>query len=193
MRRRTAAAGVAVLAALAGCSSAGSSGPATLPAVTATPDLQGLLSQPVAQPRHCPPHTNGETTGRQSPWLGSVDLSVFAGRRDSPARLRAIGTYLRKQPLVRRLYFESQREAYREFQRLYTCSARLTPDRLPASWRVVLAPGTTVDERDALVARAQLLPGVQVVACDPSLPCVDVVRSVDPALTAPARSSRSAR
>jgi cell division protein FtsX len=71
---------------------------------------------------------------------------------------------------VATVYFESQAEAYAEFQRLYTCSANYRPGTIPASYRLVLDHLTHVD-RDALVRRIRALPGVAEVSCDPSDPC----------------------
>lgn len=186
--RYAVAAGLLV-AALAGCGGSGSSGSASdasavLPTIVVAPNIKALLAQPIAMPRVCAAGSNTTSSGRSSPWTHTVDVSVYAKPSDSPRQLRALGRTLRRQPRVLREYFESQTEAYREYQRLYTCSAAIKPHELPASWRLVLTAGTTVGQRNALVAKAQLLPGVDVVACDPSRPCVDVVRSVDPTITA---------
>jgi hypothetical protein len=177
-------AAVISLSCLAGCGGGSAAGPApaVLPTIRVTPDLQRLLAEPIARPRRCGSR-DGVTSGQESPWLGTVDVSIFGKLTDTARQLRAIGAFVRRQPRVQSLYFESRREAYREFQRLYTCSADVRPAEIPASWRVVMAPGTTVAERNALVGTAQRLPGVDVVSCPPTLPCVDIVRSAEPSLT----------
>jgi cell division protein FtsX len=84
---------------------------------------------------------------------------------------------LRRSPSVESIYYESQAEAYAEFQRLYTCWARVPRSQTPASYRVKLEPTATIAQRDALIGHLLRQPGVDTVSCDPSLPCTDVVRS----------------
>lgn len=195
-RRAATAAGLTAVAALtaAGCSSSGGT-PNPLSAVHGTPNIRALLAQPVATPSVCPSTQNGTTSGRASPWVGTVDVSVYLKLTDRGSAVAALGARLRREPLVAKVYFESKREAYAEFARLYTCSAQVKPGQLPASYRVVLRSGATVGQRNALVARLQQDPAVRIVACDPSAPCVGVVRSVDPSITArpSARPRRSPR
>lgn len=182
---------------VAGCaSSSGGGAPSPLSRIHGSPDLAGLLAQPAASPSVCPSNRNGTSTGRASPWVGTVDVSIYLKRADTPAQVRAVGATLRRDPLVARVYFESAHEAYREFQRLYTCWSQVRAGDLPASYRIVLVKGATIGERNTLVARLQRDPAVTLVACDPSAPCVAVVRSVDPSLTAepsPVRPPRSRR
>lgn len=161
-----------VLALLAGCSS---SHPPLPPshAVHGHPDLAAFLALPVATPSACASKVNGTTVGRRTPWVGTVDVSVFLKPDASVEQLRAKVAAL---PDVATVFVETKEQAYAEFQRLYTCSADISPSALPASLRLVL---TTLDlgQRDELVKQLLRLPGVDDVSCDPSAPCVDVVRS----------------
>ena len=135
------------------------------------PDLAGFLRLPVASPSSCPANVNGTTAGRRSPWVGTVDVSVFLTATAPLDRLHATVAAL---PDVAAVFDETSAQAYAEFQRLYTCSAGVPPSAVHASLRLVLA---TLDltQRDALVRRLLHLPGVETVSCDPSAPCVDVV------------------
>lgn len=143
------------------------------------PDLAGFLRLPVASPSVCPPNVNGTTSGRRSPWVGTVDVSVFLDDDASLATLRAKVAAL---PDVAAVFTETSGQAYAEFQRLYTCSAAVPSSAVHASLRLVLA---TVDlaKRDDLVTQLLRLPGVETASCDPSAPCVDVVRSASPGPT----------
>jgi hypothetical protein len=173
MRRAGLAAGTLATLLLAGCGHA--SGGSRSAEVRTLPDIQAFLRDPVATPSSCPA-TDAQSTGLRSPWAGHVDVSVFLTRRESPAWWR-LGRYLEHVPIVKAVYFESPKEAYQEFQRLYTCWAQVPRSQTPASFRVVLIPTATIGQRDALVARLLRRPEVDTVSCDPSLPCVDVVRS----------------
>lgn len=137
------------------------------------PDLAGFLALPVATPSTCPPDENGTTAGRRSPWVGTVDVSVFLTAGAQVSRLRDQVAAL---PDVAAVFVETGEQAYAEFQRLYTCSAGVPSSAVHASLRLVL---TTLDlgQRDDLVKRLLGLPGVETVSCDPSAPCVDVVRT----------------
>lgn len=143
------------------------------------PDLGAFLRLPVATPSACPPDENGTTAGRRSPWVGTVDVSVFLTVDTPSAELRRTVAAL---PDVAAVYAETSAEAYAEFQRLYTCSAAVPPSAVHASLRLVLA-STNVTQRDELVTRLLRLPGVETVSCDPSAPCVDVVRGASPSPT----------
>lgn len=167
---------VAVAAILAvGCSSPHSSPPANN-AVHGHPDLAGFLALPVASPSVCPPNVNGTTAGRRSPWVGTVDVSVFLA---ADASLPELKEQVAALPDVAVVFAETSAQAWAEFQRLYTCSAAVAPSAVHASLRLVLA---TLDlaRRDELVKQLLALPGVETVSCDPSAPCVDVVRSASP-------------
>lgn len=175
MRLRGVATALAVVAGsspLAGCSSSQPPLPASH-AVHGHPDLDGFLALPVATPSACPPDVNGTTAGRRSTWVGTVDVSVFLKPDAALDKLRATVAAL---PDVAAVFAETSAQAYAEFQRLYTCSAGVPASAVHASLRLVLA---TLDlaKRDDLVTRLVRLPGVDTVSCDPSAPCVDVVRS----------------
>jgi hypothetical protein len=135
------------------------------------PDLNAFLRLPVATPSACGGKISGSTAGRRSPWVGTVDVSVYVETSASADQVRALGDALRGFAQVRTVYFEPADQAYAEFQRLYTCSADVTPAAIPASYRLVLRT-TTRPERDALVTRVRSLTGVASVSCDPSSPCL---------------------
>lgn len=160
----------ALLAAAAGCGGSSAGG-----AARQAPDLAAFLQLPVASPSVCPPNVSGSTVGRRSPWVGHVDVSVFVQPSTPPARLAALRAELTALPAVRTVYVESQAQAHAEFARLYTCSAQVPIAQTPASYRLVLR-AVTRPVRDDLVRRILVMPGVETVSCDPSSPCVDVVR-----------------
>jgi len=148
-------------------------GSAPTPAATGrpAPDLAAFLRLPVATPSACPANQHGSASGRRSPWAGRVDVSVFVSDRAKPAVVRRLGALLRAEADVERVYAESRAQAYAEYQRLYTCSAAVPSDAVPASYRLVLAHVTQA-RRDALVRVVKVLPGVAAVSCDPSDPCL---------------------
>jgi len=141
------------------------------PQTRKAPDLQGFLRLPVATPSACGGKVSGSTAGHRSPWVGTVDVSVFLRASASPAQVTGLNAKLAALPGVTKVYFESADEAYAEFQRLYTCSADVPRSAVPASYRLVLAKMTR-DKRDALVTTIRQLPGVESVSCDPSSPCL---------------------
>jgi hypothetical protein len=166
------------VAALAGCG--GSSTPSVSPGVRTPPSLAAFFGEPPATPSSCPSTANGTSDGRSSPWVGHVDVSVFLKTSATPRSVRRVGASLRKAATVQRVYFESRAKAYAEFQRLYTCWAEVPSSATPPSYRVVLTPTATIGQRNTLVARLLHDPAVDTASCDPSLPCVDVVRSAQP-------------
>lgn len=125
----------------------------------------------MATPSACAGKVSGSTVGRRSPWVGTVDVSVFLRGSASAADVRALQSQLAALPGVTKVYFESADEGYAEFQRLYTCSADVPRSAVPASYRLVLATMTRAD-RDALVTRIRAMPPVESVSCDPSSPCL---------------------
>jgi hypothetical protein len=141
------------------------------------PNLSAFLQLPVATPSSCPSNVAASASGRQSPWVGRVDISVFVTSAATAPVVKRLGSFLRHAHLVDKLYFESQAQAYAEFQRLYTCSTSVSRSQTPASYRVVLLPGVTFGVRNTFVARVLRQPGVDTVSCDPSVPCVNVVNS----------------
>jgi hypothetical protein len=170
------------LVVLASCSG-GSSAPATSPTAARLPPaqtFQDFLRLPTATPSACPSTQNGTTVGRASPWVGTVDVSVFVRPHATTAQVHALGTYLRSDPQVQSAFFESQHQAYEEFQRLYTCWTSVPKDQAPASYRVLLFRTATLATRDLLVHRLIKQPVVDSVSCDPSVPCVNVVESTTP-------------
>ena len=150
---------------LVGCAG-GSSGPKRH-----APDLTAFLRLPVATPSACGHKVSGATAGRRSPWAGNIDVSVFLEPSATAAQVSALGDQLRAMPQVRTVYFESAEQAYAEFQRLYTCSADVPRDAVPASYRLVLT-ALKRPQRDALVTELRGLPAVSSVSCDPSSPCL---------------------
>src|SRR3954469_15912200 len=152
-----------------GIACSGSSSPANT--TKTPPDLAKFLRLPVATPSSCPSGVNGSTAGRRSPWVGHVDVSVYVAEGVDAATRRSLYDALVHEPHVARVYTETRREAYAEFQRLYTCSAQVPRSAVPASYRLTLE-GVTTPQRDALVRVIYRLPGVSSVSCDPSSPCV---------------------
>jgi cell division protein FtsX len=135
------------------------------------------LNQPVASPSTCPSNVNGTTIGRSSPWVGTVDVSVFLRPNVTTQQVLKIANDLRTDPLVQTVYFESARQAYQEFERLYTCWTAVPRSQTPASYRLVLVPNATLATRDLLVRRLAKQPAVDTVSCDPTVPCVNVLPS----------------
>jgi hypothetical protein len=177
-RLRLISAGVALL--VTGCGGA-SSGPTTPSLLQRpTPDLRAFLKLPVATPSACPSQANGTTVGRQSPWVGTVDVSVFLHAGATTHQILKTGNDLRSDPLVQTVYFESAKQAYQEFQRLYTCSAGVARSQTPPSYRLELVPTATLAARDLLVRRLARQPAVDTVSCDPTVPCVNVLPSRSP-------------
>ena len=103
--------------------------------------------------------------------MGTVDVSVYVEPSATAADIGSLGAQLRALPQVKSAYFESAAQAYAEFQRLYTCSADVSPSAVPASYRLVLRT-LTRPARDALVTKLRGLPSVASVSCDPSSPCL---------------------
>jgi hypothetical protein len=169
---RAAALTIAVAIACAGCSGSAST-PTTAPSTSPrhAPQLARFLALPVATPSACPSGTNATTTGRSSPWAGTIDASVFITPTSTPRRIRLLGERIRRNPLVRATYYESSRQAYQEFQRLYTCWASVSREQTPASYRLVLSRTATVADRDQLVRDLVSQPDVEEVSCAPALPC----------------------
>ena len=158
---------LAVAAVTAGCGGGSASKTAARP----SPDLSAFLRLPVATPTACSGTVSGSTVGRRSPWVGTVDVSVFVEGSASPADVKTLGHTLTGLDGVRHVYFESSDEAFAEFSRLYTCSADVNRSLIPASYRLVLAPMKR-PVRDALISRIRGLPAVKSVSCDPSSPCL---------------------
>jgi hypothetical protein len=169
---------LAVLA--AGCGSSASTGHRGAVIQPSAPRIKAFLKLPVATPSRCPSNVSGKTSGRISPWVGHVDISVFLNAHASPSRVAPLGLRLQANPAVLHVYYESKAEAFEEFQRLYTCSAGTPHSQVPASFRVVLKQGTTVAARNRIVGATVREPAVETVSCDPSNPCVDIVQSANP-------------
>jgi hypothetical protein len=166
---------VAVLLAAGVSACGGSSSPSPTPTTRSTPDLAAFLALPVATPSACPSTANGQSAGRPSPWAGTVDVSVFVRSKATVADVRALGRTLRNDPLISKVYFESRRQAYREFQRLYKCWSSVPRSLTPASYRLVLVSGISSADRDRLVGRLAGLDAVDGVSCDASVRCLAVV------------------
>jgi hypothetical protein len=164
---------------VSGC---GSSGANPNPSVvsSAAPNFSAFLRLPLATPSACPSNVSGSTDGRTSVWAGRVDLSVFVSLATSTGQTLKLGDLLRSNPLVQSVYFESQRQAYEEFQRLYTCWASVPRSQTPASYRVDLQPSVSITQRDALVSRLARMPDVDTVSCNPIIPCTSSLPSESP-------------
>lgn len=174
MRRPAAAAVVALGLCLAGCG--GGSAPKAPPGVRTPPSIAALLRQPIATPSICPSEA-AQSTGLRSPWSGHVDISVYLKPSARTSTVTRLARELNRTTIVQRVYYESRAEAFAEFQRLYTCWGQVPRSQVPASYRIVLIPTATISQRNTLVAQMLHQPGVDSASCDPTLPCVDVVRS----------------
>lgn len=137
------------------------------------PDLAAFLRLPVATPSACP-SSNGSASGRRSPWVGHVDVSVFVADGATAASRRTLYDALVAEPQVAHVYTETKAQAYEEFQRLYTCSAQVPRSAVRASFRILLDTGVTTPQRDALVRAIYRLPAVGDVSCDPFSPCTNI-------------------
>lgn len=175
--RRLSGAGtpLAALTALVTTLAACGASPPHLGGARTPPDLAAFLRLPVATPSTCPGNVGGSASGRRSPWVGHVDISVFVSDRATADTVGGLGARLRALPHVRTVYFESRQQAYAEFRRLYTCSATVSPSQVPASYRLVL-DRVAKRQRDAVARAAVRLPGAEEVSCDPSSPCTDIRR-----------------
>ena len=73
---------------------------------------------------------------------GAVEISMFLHKDISPEQIDEISTALHDNPLVQEVIYESQDDAYRNAQKLFKNDPELlealTPDDLPASFRVKL-------------------------------------------------------
>jgi len=163
-----------LVAAAATVTACGGSSTPTLAKKT-PPDLAAFLRLPVATPSSCP-SAPASGTGRRSPWVGHVDVSVFVADRTSAETRRALHDALVSEAHVAHVYTETKREAWEEFRRLYTCSDQVPRSALPASYRLVLDQ-VTLPQRDDLVRQIYRLKGVRSITCDPSAPCTTVRRS----------------
>jgi hypothetical protein len=165
--------------ALTGCGKSPSA-PTSPPGVRAAPHLAAYLRLSVATPSTCTSEDASTFEQRRSPWVGTVDVSVYLATSAKPAAINRIGRMLHRAEIVEHTYFESRDEAFKEFQRTYTCWEQVPRSQIPASYRAVLLPTTTITQRNALVAALVRQTGVDSVSCDPSLPCTDIVRSAKP-------------
>lgn len=160
---------------------------------SAAPNLQAFLKLPVATPSACPSNVSGSTDGRTSVWAGRVDMSVFLSLSATTGQVLKLGDTLRSSPLVQTVYFESKKQAYEEFQRLYTCWASVPRSQTPASYRVDLKPAVSITARDALVSRIARLRDVDTVSCNPVIPCTSSLPSAAPSVTATTGASGTMR
>ena len=83
-------------------------------------------------------------------WQGGIEFIVFLQPDVSQEQADAVGRELKDNPDVKDVKFVDKQQAYDEFKLLFRNSPELvdtvTPDILPASWRVV--PSNTDPERD---------------------------------------------
>jgi hypothetical protein len=147
---------------------------------SAAPNFNAFLRLPVATPSVCPSNVSGSTDGRTSVWAGRVDMSVFMSPTASTSATLAIGNTLRGDSRVQTIYYESKKQAYEEFARLYTCWAAVPRSQTPASYRVDLKSTVSLAERNDLVTTISRLPDVDTVACNPVVPCITELPSPTP-------------
>jgi hypothetical protein len=175
---------LAVALLVVGC---GASSSPTTPVVAprGAPDLAAFLKLPVATPSSCPSNVSGSTSGRSSPWVGYVDVSIFLKGSATTTQTLRLGNTLRADPEIKTVYYESRKQAYEEFQRLYTCWTSVPRSQTPASYRVVLYPTVTIGERNVLVASLVHQHDIDSISCNPTAPCTNIVAPPN------TRSSRS--
>jgi hypothetical protein len=180
-----------VAVAVTGCGG-GSSATDPNPSVvsTAAPNLEAFLRLPVATPSACPSNVSGSTDGRTSVWAGRVDLSVFVSLSASTRQTLKLGNLLRADSRVRAVYYESKKQAYEEFQRLYTCWTSVPRSQTPASYRVDLLATVSITERNVLVAHLARMSDVDTVSCNPIIPCTS---SLPPATSSPSPQANTMR
>jgi hypothetical protein len=164
----------------AGCGGSPSSPTPSSVVARTPPDLAAFLKLPVATPSSCPSNVSGSTFGRSSPWVGHVDVSIFLSPSATTRQTLKLGNTLRADHDVETAYFESTRQAYEEFQRLYTCWTSVPRSQTPASYRVVLYPTVTIGARDELVARLIKQHDIDSISCNPTLPCTSIVAPPTP-------------
>lgn len=170
-----------VAVAATGCGG-GSSGKAANPSIVSAPapNLAAFLKLPVATPSACPSNVSGSTVGRTSVWAGRVDLSVYVSLSASPGQTLMLGNLLRADPRVQTVFYESKKQAYEEFQRLYTCWTTVARSQTPASYRVDLMPTVSIAARNDLVAQLARRSDVDSVACNPIIPCTSALPATSP-------------
>jgi FtsX extracellular domain len=179
-----------VAIALSGCGSSSRSDSNPSVVSSAAPNFGAFLQLPLATPSVCPSNVSGSTDGRTSVWAGRVDLSVFVKLAATASQTRKLHDLLHSNPLVQSVYFESKKQAYAEFQRLYTCWASVPRSQTPASYRVDLQPSVSITQRNALVSQLARMPDVDTVSCNPIIPCTSSLPSATPTVTPAAGTMR---
>src|SRR5207249_2533495 len=91
-----------------------------------------------------------------------VEVSVFLTNEVSPAQQQHIGDLLTAMPEVKQVTYESKEQAYQNFQHIFKDQPSLvnnvTPDALPASFRVTLKDP---EQFQVVAARLQGQPGIE--------------------------------
>lgn len=94
-------------------------------------------------------------------WENKVELNVFLRDEITPEQTKDLGAQISGMPEVRKVYFESKQEAFKEYKRMFKESPAITenvdPDALPASYRIKLKDPKTAE---AVAARLKGRPGV---------------------------------
>jgi hypothetical protein len=183
---------LAAMAVLASGCGGSSSNPNPSVVASAAPNLSAFLRLPVATPSACPSNVSGSTDGRTSVWAGRVDLSVFVSQSATTGQTLKLGDLLRSNSLVADVYFESKKQAYEEFQRLYTCWTSVPRSATPASYRVDLQPTVSITQRNQLVSQLARMPDVDTVSCNPVIPCTSSLPSTSPTAATPSASGAAA-
>ena len=79
-------------------------------------------------------------------WSDKIEVSVFLARQITPEQRDSIRAQLQSQPVVERVYYESQQQAYDRFREQFKDSPdmihNVTPGILPESFRVKLRDPT---------------------------------------------------
>ncbi len=96
-------------------------------------------------------------------WQDGVEFIVFISPDATGDQLDAVGSSLEENPLVERVSFFDQEQAYAEFSEMFADSPDMvetvTPDILPPSFRVVPINADTASVEE-LVAQYEVQPGV---------------------------------
>lgn len=97
-------------------------------------------------------------------WRGGVETIIFLDPSASESVVTSVGKELRDNPLVSKVSFVSQQDAYGEFAEMFSDSPELVKsigsEALPSSWRVVPVRDATTSEIESIGERWQGAPGV---------------------------------
>jgi cell division transport system permease protein len=97
-------------------------------------------------------------------WRGGVETIVFVDPNADSLVVSQIGADLGREPVVDKVEFVSQQDAYAEFKEMFRTSPELVrsvgPEALPASWRIVPKKNVSEEFVDDLGKRYETYEGV---------------------------------